>query len=120
MRNNKIEKRRYLRGPIKVEIKAGVSNAGGIIYFYTKNISKGGAFLISDYLFEQGQELTLSFQLPGDNRVILAVGRIKWVNDKEKRDGHNHEPGMGIEFIKISPADEKRIDDFLRKEVKKI
>ncbi|MCX7958110.1 MAG: PilZ domain-containing protein [Deltaproteobacteria bacterium] len=115
MKKNQADKRRHLRGPIKVEIKAGVSNAGGIIYFSTKNISKGGAFLVSDFLFEQGQELTLSFQLPGDNRIILAVGKIKWVNDKEKVDDRYHEPGMGIEFIKISPADEKRIDEFLRK-----
>ena len=114
MKKGTIDKRRHLRGPIKVEIKAGLSNAGGIIYFYTKNISKGGAFIISDFLFEEGQELTLSFKLPGDNRIILAVGRVKWVNDKEKVDEKNHEPGMGIEFVKISPADEKRIDDYLK------
>jgi len=115
MKNSQIDKRKHLRGPIKVEIKAGVANAGGIIYFSTKNISRGGAFLVSDFLFEQGQELTLSFQLPGDNRIILAVGRIKWVNDKDKVDDKYHEPGMGIEFIKISPADEKRIDEYLKK-----
>ncbi|MCX7944721.1 MAG: PilZ domain-containing protein [Deltaproteobacteria bacterium] len=114
MRKKEIDKRRHLRGPLKVEIKAGMSNAAGIIYFFTKNLSKGGAFLISDFLFEQGQELTMSFQLPGDNRVILAVGRVKWVNDKDKIDDVYHEPGMGIEFIKISPADERRIDEFLR------
>ncbi len=114
MKKSTIEKRRHLRGAIKVEIKAGVASGGGIIYFFTKNISKGGAFIVSDYLFESGQELTISFQLPGDNRVILAVGRVKWVNDKEKVDDKYHEPGMGIEFVKISPADEKRIEDFLK------
>lgn len=115
MKKNVVDRRRHPRVAIEVEIKAGLFHAGGIIYFSTKNISKGGAFLVSDYLFESGQELTLSFRLPGDNRIILAVGRIRWVNDKDKVDGEFHEPGMGIEFIKISPADEKRIEDFLRK-----
>lgn len=115
MKKSQIDKRRHLRGPISVEIRAGVANAGGIIYFNTKNISKGGAFLVSDFLFEVGQELTLSFKLPDDNRVILAVGRIKWINDTDKVDDRYHEPGMGVEFVKISPADEKRIDDFLKK-----
>jgi len=114
MKKVAIDKRRHLRGPIKVEIKAGLANAGGIIYFYTKNISRGGAFIISDFLFEEGQELTLSFKLPGDNRIILAVGRVKWVSDKDTVDDKRHEPGMGIEFVKISPADEKRIDDYLK------
>ncbi len=115
MNNLKVDKRKHFRGPIKVEIKAGISNVGGIIYFSTKNISKGGAFIVSDYLFERGQELTLSFRLPDDDRIILAVGRIKWVNEKEKVDGKYLEPGMGIEFVKISPADEKRIDEFVKK-----
>ncbi|MGC8927044.1 MAG: PilZ domain-containing protein [Myxococcota bacterium] len=118
MKKSHIEKRRHLRGPIRVEIKAGVSNAGGIIYFSTKNISKGGAFLVSDYLFDVGQELTLSFRLPDDNRIILAVGRIKWINDKDRVDDKYHEPGMGIEFIKISPADERRIEEFLKRSTK--
>jgi len=91
-----------------------LASAGGIIYFQTKNISKGGAFIVSDFLFEAGQELTLSFRLPNDNRIILAVGRIKWVNDKDRVDDKFHEPGMGIEFVKISPADEKRIDEYLK------
>lgn len=115
MKKDVVEKRRYPRVAIKAEVKAGLFHAGGIIYFSTKNISKGGAFLVSDYLFESGQELTLSFQLPGDNRIILAVGRVRWVSDKNKVYGEFHEPGMGIEFTKISPADEKRIEDFLQK-----
>jgi len=114
MKKGNIDKRKHLRGPIKVEIKAGLASAGGIIYFQTKNISKGGAFIVSDFLFEAGQELTLSFRLPNDNRIILAVGRIKWVNDKDRVDDKFHEPGMGIEFVKISPADEKRIDEYLK------
>jgi Tfp pilus assembly protein PilZ len=60
----------------------------------------GGAFLRSDLLFEVGEILNLQIDLP-PNRRISAVGRVVRVSRGTAQD---RVPGMGIEFVDLSPA----------------
>jgi Tfp pilus assembly protein PilZ len=88
----------------RVELPVLVSDAANkvkaAIRFEAADVSPGGAFLCSDLLFEIGEVLNLNIELPG--RQIQARGRVVRVSRGSTRD---QPPGMGIEFVDLSPAD---------------
>jgi len=75
------------------------------IRFASGDISGGGAFLRSDLLFEVGETLVLEFDLPG-GRHIRTQGRVVRVARGGAKDRF---PGMGLEFIDLSPDDRAAI-----------
>ena len=64
-----------------------------------------GAFLRSDLLFEVGEMLVMEFDLPG-GRHIRTQGRVVRVARGGAKDRF---PGMGLEFIDLSPDDRAAI-----------
>jgi uncharacterized protein (TIGR02266 family) len=85
------------------------SSARGGIRFDSADVSGGGAFLRSDLLFEIGEVLTIEFDLPGGRR-IRAQGRVVRVS---RDGGKDRFPGMGIEFVDLSPEDRAAIEERL-------
>jgi c-di-GMP-binding flagellar brake protein YcgR len=75
------------------------------IRFSSGDISGGGAFLRSDLLFEVGETLMMEFDLPG-GRHIRTQGRVVRVARGGAKDRF---PGMGLEFIDLSPDDRAAI-----------
>ena len=75
------------------------------IRFSSGDISGGGAFLRSDLLFEVGEMLVMEFDLPG-GRHIRTQGRVVRVARGGAKDRF---PGMGLEFIDLSPDDRAAI-----------
>ncbi len=104
--------RRHDRAPVElpVIVTDTANRVVGGIRFEAKDFSAGGAFLRSDLLFEVGEQLKLEIQLPG-GRLVHAGGRVVRVS----RDlGDDRVPGMGMEFISLSPEDRTAIQAFLR------
>lgn len=95
--------------PVLVSDSANRVKAG--IRFGAADVSAGGAFLRSDLLFEVGEILNLQIDLPPPNRRITAVGRVVRVSRGTAQD---RVPGMGIEFLDLSPADRAAIETALR------
>jgi c-di-GMP-binding flagellar brake protein YcgR len=75
------------------------------IRFASGDISGGGTFLRSDLLFEVGEMLLMEFDLPG-GRHIRTQGRVVRVARGGPKDKY---PGMGLEFIDLSPDDRAAI-----------
>jgi c-di-GMP-binding flagellar brake protein YcgR len=75
------------------------------IRFSSADVSGGGAFLRSDLLFEVGELLHLEFDLPGGHH-IGTDGRVVRVARGGQKDKY---PGMGLEFVDISPDDRAAI-----------
>jgi uncharacterized protein (TIGR02266 family) len=96
--------RRYT---IRTEFHLGASAGLGEIRLDTEDLSIGGAFLAADLLFEVGEVLSLSFSLPGSERLIRARGRIAWVSRGESG---TKPPGMGLEFLDLSDDDRAAIE----------
>lgn len=71
------------------------------IRFSSADVSGGGAFLRSDLLFEVGELLNVEFDLPG-GRHIRAQSRVVRVARGGEKDKY---PGMGLEFLDLSPDD---------------
>jgi Tfp pilus assembly protein PilZ len=98
--------RRTVELPVVVSDAANKVKAG--IRFGAADVSIGGAFLCSDLLFEVGEVLNLTIQLPGpQGRQVLARGRVVRVSRGATTE---QPPGMGIEFVDLSPVDRAAVE----------
>ena len=99
------EFRRHLRKPVDVQFKADDSSGFGALYFDSADVSLGGAFLKSDLLLEEGEELVLELPFP-DREPVKTTARVMWVRIFPK----GEEPsGMGVQFLDLSPEDREAL-----------
>lgn len=92
--------RRRLRIPCRVDVclfHAGTAHAG-----VSEDISLGGMFVATGRSFSSGDELRLSFMLPGSDSCIEVRGRIAWVNRGGGASKAGMKAGVGIEFLEIT------------------
>jgi anti-anti-sigma factor len=76
------------------------------------DLSGEGAFIFGKKTFALHDILTLEFDLQHIGKVGADV-RVVWLSDKELQP-HQY-PGMGVEFYKISVAEQKKIVSFVDK-----
>ena len=107
-RDMRKQPRRTTELPVVVSDAANKVRAG--IRFRAVEVSQGGAFLRSDLLFEVGELLNLEIALPAAGQVH-ARGRVVRV---ARDDAKDRVPGMGIEFVDLSPEDRAAIEAALR------
>ncbi|MBI4705487.1 MAG: hypothetical protein HY744_30705, partial [Deltaproteobacteria bacterium] len=55
-----------------------------------------------------GTELVLRFAPAGEPEPFVMRGRVQWVN-KVRPSGGNPNPGMGIKFVDLKPAERERL-----------
>ena len=99
--------RRHVRSAVElpVTVADSTNSVDAHIQFDTQDLSAGGAFVRSDLLFEVGEELSLTFQLP-DGKQVKARGRVVRV---ARETGDEGVAGMGIEFVDLPDADRDAI-----------
>jgi uncharacterized protein (TIGR02266 family) len=99
--------RRHPRATIEVPmmVSDAAKRVRKPIRFASGDISGGGTFLRSDLLFEVGEMLLMEFDLPG-GRHIRAQARVVRVARGGPKDKY---PGMGLEFVDLSPDDRAAI-----------
>lgn len=105
------DKRRYVRIPVRVDFYVGDEPSGesGELFFASRNVSLGGAFLASDFLLDLNTPVHVRFTLPGA-KPIEADAKVAWVSEDGDEDS-----GMGIEFTALAPADLASIKRFVEK-----
>jgi len=82
------------------------------LYASIANISEMGIFVRSVEPLPIGSKLTLAFAPPGHAPFRLA-GEVAWVNPV-RADGDNPNPGMGVRFIDLTPANRERLVEVVR------
>ncbi len=99
--------RRYGRktAELAVTVRAAGNKVEGGIRLDSADVSEGGAFLRSSLLFEIGELLHLEIPLP-TGAIIKTNGKVVRV---AKSRGKDVVPGMGIEFLNLSPQDRKAL-----------
>lgn len=73
------------------------------------NVSVLGVYLQVDPIPVAGTEVTLSFLLPGDERLVVARGLVTWINDRAPAGADSLPQGCGLRFTHLEPADVRRI-----------
>jgi uncharacterized protein (TIGR02266 family) len=70
----------------------------------TLNLSKGGLAIRTMSPLQQDAKIRVRFRLPGSKRDIEAESRVAWSDRRV---------GMGLQFEKVDPEDQARIDEFV-------
>jgi uncharacterized protein (TIGR02266 family) len=104
------ETRRDLAVPIAVEVvRRGAEPARE----YATNLSPGGICLHARLRLRVGDDVSVAFVLPGEDRRIEARGRVSWREDDD--------PGAaacfletGVRFEVLDEVDRERITRFVR------
>lgn len=74
-----------------------------------KNISKDGALLIVDKPLEEGAELNLTMEVPGDNVPIFASCQVAWQSGSAPAGAYE----TGVRFTKMDGADRGRLLEYI-------
>jgi uncharacterized protein (TIGR02266 family) len=85
-----------------IPIACRVSNT--ISAALTLNLSRGGISIRTTSPQQVGTHVKLRFRLPGSKKDIDAEARVQWSSNRV---------GMGLQFVKVSEADQASIDDFV-------
>ncbi len=81
------------------------------LFDYSTNLSEGGIFVKTSHNLPLDAPVHLKFYLPNSDSLIEAKGRVAWVNtDSASSPG----PGIGIQFVKLSPESMSIIQEFIR------
>ena len=106
-----IERRRFVR--FDTVMNALCEMGRGIKRTYEiGNISKEGAMLLLDTPLDQGSELNLSVDVPGDNVPIFVSCSVAWQKEatmEEKRKIYE----TGVKFTKIDSFDKGRFLEYI-------
>mgnify|MGYP002725909677 CR=1 FL=1 len=98
------DRRDFVRAPFELWME---EITGEEVYFRrTGNISQGGAYFDNAIPHKIGTEIILKFTLPGDDKQVVAKGKV--VSTTKNTNGL----GMGVEFTSIEDDGRERINIF--------
>jgi len=104
------ELRKHPRKSVRTEFVCRDESGQGELVFDSGDLSAGGAFLLSQVLFEQGERLKLELGLPG--RTVCCEAYVAWVR---RFPGPGEEAGMGVQFVWLADADRHALEEFVAK-----
>lgn len=109
------ERRRFKRRLINFTVRYRF-NAEGVLSDWKKseagNVSAGGLLMVFGEDIHIGKRIDVEFVIPGTERVVKAIGTIKWT----KVVMADTMVECGFEFSNISPEDRALIETFVEEE----
>ena len=104
------ERREHQRVLVSMEVDYRCDNT--FLFAYITDLSAMGIFIQTINPHPPGTLLNLHFRPPGGGPQIDVEGRVIWVNPPRKHDSIN--PGMGIQFVDLTPAQRQQIKVLVR------
>src|SRR5437868_4481829 len=96
-------RRQFQRVSLGVNFRGKGADGSGELIFESSDISAGGAFLKSDLLLEEGELLSLEFDVPGVTHRLRAQAKVASV----RRFPNPEEPaGMGMSCVVMDAGDQ--------------
>jgi Tfp pilus assembly protein PilZ len=78
------------------------------------DLGVAGAFAEREHPLPVGDEVTVTFRLPGNEQEVRAVCRVAWWHGKDDPLVSKSLPaGVGLEFVRISEHDRDRLRRYL-------
>ena len=108
-----IERRREERVETTVRVEFQAEYWG-----FTKNLSNGGAFIVTSTPFDLGDKILLKLHLPDGGEELELNCKVVWTN-QYGRDTRDLRRGMGVKFLNLQPESQKRIHSYIEFEKNK-
>jgi type IV pilus assembly protein PilZ len=109
------EKRKYPRKKARIKIDFKEVNGDSFLINYTKNISRGGIFIETTKPLKVGTDVIIRFSHPEIDAELHVNGKVVWVNEYLPDSGMHIDPGMGINFRKLSESEWEIILNIVKK-----
>lgn len=77
------------------------------------NINVLGAYVAHETMPKLGRTVVCRFQVPGNEREVVADGVVAWTNPQQEHPVHSLPPGFGVAFRNLSPDVRARIDQIV-------
>jgi len=108
-------RRRFKRLPldIKVELKTKYANPPACLKVDLLNLSAIGGYIYGCDKFKLGDEVILTLKLSPKPQDLELEAKVVWLSDKQTLPQLH--PGMGIEFCNISTSDQKKLLEFIER-----
>ena len=103
------EKRQSPRIPVDLEVdysQQGKTRQGNML-----NLSLDGCLLRTSELFDPGDQLEITFQLPGVPESLRVKSSVAWGGMIEGANTRSF--GIGIHFVELGASSKEQIDQFL-------
>jgi uncharacterized protein (TIGR02266 family) len=92
-----IERRRFPRIPVMMQVS--YTDGEDFLIDYSTNLGLNGIFINTTRPFASGEKLHLKFHLPGHDRPLRILGKVRWIRKRDASPGEAVLPGIGIEFV---------------------
>ncbi len=110
-RRGGIDRRIHTR--VTVDIEVDYKSADTFLFAYITDISAMGIFIRTNSPEPPGTLLNLSFMPPGGPQINLEA-RVMWINPFRPDSYDNINPGMGVQFVDLSPEQREQIVQLVR------
>jgi uncharacterized protein (TIGR02266 family) len=97
---------------VRMQVKIDFGSDNNFYSGFSTNISDGGVFIATVKLVRIGTPIDLFFRLP-TGEGIECHGVVRWVREVDDRMPEMM-PGLGVQFVKLSPEAQKAVQDFVR------
>jgi uncharacterized protein (TIGR02266 family) len=94
------------------KIRVTFKSASDFFRAYIGNLATGGLFIKTSQTVPVGAILNLEFNLPGSDHLIQVKGKVIWLRSEEESD-ERKPPGLGIQFVEMSPEDIKLLKNYI-------
>ncbi len=110
-------RRRFKRLPIdiKVELKAKYGRNPVCLKLDIINLSAVGAYIFGCDQFKLGDEVLIKMKLPPRHEELELDAKVVWIPDKQVQP-HSY-PGMGVEFVNIPAQVQRKIIEFIERNI---
>ena len=103
--------------PIKatLRVKLFFDNVDDLKQFSTRDISKGGLFIITSQPKQEGTVVELVLMPPQRNERLIITGKVVRMVSPEKARKAEQQPGMGIMFIDLTEKIQEDLEALIKK-----
>ena len=110
--------RHSLRAIVTVPVEVAPSGGGGRS-FRTRsvNLSTGGVLVTSPHHLEEGSRVTMKIHLPGENKTLTVLARLKRSEESRERGGNLFL--QAYEFTDIREESRRKVEAFVRESLVK-
>ncbi len=84
----------------------------------TKNLSNGGAFIVTSTPLDLGDEILLKLHIPDGGEELELKCKVVWTNQYGRETQHLRR-GMGVKFLNLQPESQRRIHSYVEFEKNK-